>query len=236
MRIVLIGYGKMGKMLERLAPEHGGEVVAALDVNDTIGPETLQNADVAIEFTEPDSAVGNIMQLAAAHVPVVVGTTGWLEALPQVEQLVAEHRIGLVHSANYSIGVAVFQRALAETARLLAPHEGYGAYAWEVHHSAKKDAPSGTLLQLTQAMRQAGYTRPIDTASNRSGTHPGTHEVVFDSAADTISLRHTARSREGFAHGALTAARWIIGKQGIYTFSDVLFGASQTEQQPGVPL
>jgi len=118
----------------------------------------------------------------------------------------------------------VFARLVEEAARRLAAEEDYGAWAWEIHHSTKKDAPSGTLLKLVEAMKRAGYSRVIDTSSNRAGKHPGTHEIGFDSAADTITLRHTVRSREGFARGALKAARWVAGKRGFFEFSDVLFG------------
>jgi 4-hydroxy-tetrahydrodipicolinate reductase len=133
--------------------------------------------------------------------------------------------IGLVWSPNFSIGVNVFFRLAGEAARLLRDEPEYGSWAWEIHHDTKKDAPSGTLLKLVEQMKQRGYSRPIDVSSNRAGRHPGTHEIGFDSAADTITLRHAARSREGFARGALKAAKWICGKRGIYEFSDVLFAS-----------
>jgi 4-hydroxy-tetrahydrodipicolinate reductase len=131
--------------------------------------------------------------------------------------------IGLVWSPNFSIGVNVFLHLVSEAARRLAPYPEYGAWAWEIHHSAKKDAPSGTLLQLLEEMKKADPKRPVDVSSNRAGAHPGTHEAGFDSAADTITLRHTARSREGFARGALQAARWVVGKKGWFEFRDILF-------------
>jgi 4-hydroxy-tetrahydrodipicolinate reductase len=140
-----------------------------------------------------------------------------------VKTAVERNGVGLVWSPNFSIGVNVFSRLVAEAARLLAVEEDYGAWAWEIHHATKKDAPSGTLLKLVEEMKKAGYARPVTTASNRAGRHPGTHEIGFDSAADTITLRHTARSREGFARGALKAARWVAGKSGFFEFSDVLF-------------
>jgi 4-hydroxy-tetrahydrodipicolinate reductase len=129
-----------------------------------------------------------------------------------------------VWSPNYSIGVNVFSRLAGEAARMLAEHKEYGAWAWEIHHSTKKDAPSGTMLKLVEDIKRAGFGRAVDVSSNRAGAHPGTHEIGFDSAADTITLRHTARSREGFARGALTAAQWIIGKKGFHEFTEVLFG------------
>jgi 4-hydroxy-tetrahydrodipicolinate reductase len=129
-----------------------------------------------------------------------------------------------VWSPNYSIGVNVFFRLVSEAARLLANETAYGAWAWEIHHRTKQDAPSGTLLRLVEEMKRAGYSRAIDVSSNRAGAHPGTHEIGFDSAADTITLRHAARSREGFARGALKAAQWVIGKKGFHEFAGILFG------------
>jgi 4-hydroxy-tetrahydrodipicolinate reductase len=155
--------------------------------------------------------------------PVVVGTTGWLKYMDQVRAAVEKNGIALVWSPNFSVGVNVFLRVVREAARLLADEKEYGAWAWEIHHDTKKDAPSGTMIKLLDDMQAAGYARNIDVSSNRAGRHPGTHEIGFDSAADTITLRHTARSREGFARGALKAAQWIVGKQGVFEFSDVLF-------------
>jgi 4-hydroxy-tetrahydrodipicolinate reductase len=162
--------------------------------------------------------------VAALRIPIVVGTTGWAEQMAEVESIIAKNDSALVWSPNFSIGVNVFTRLVAEAARLLKSEKQYGAWAWEIHHITKKDAPSGTLLQLVEQMKAAGFDRPINTSSNRAGAHPGTHEIGFDSAADTITLRHTARSREGFARGALKAAQWIIGRKGFFEFSDVLFG------------
>jgi 4-hydroxy-tetrahydrodipicolinate reductase len=158
---------------------------------------------------------------------VVVGTTGWLKEMDRVRAAVQKHDSGMIWSPNFSIGVNVFTRLVREAARLLANQPQYGAWAWEIHHPTKKDAPSGTLLKLVDEMRAGGYTRAIDTGSNRAGAHPGTHEIGFDSAADTITLRHSARSREGFARGALQAAQWIVAKKdkrGVFEFSDILFG------------
>jgi 4-hydroxy-tetrahydrodipicolinate reductase len=225
MNLALVGYGKMGRMIEQMAPQHGFAVSARIDAGDSIA--TAAGADVAIEFSVPEAAAGNIEQLVALGVPVVCGTTGWFGDLPRVQAAVERHGGALVYSANFSIGVNVFSRVVAEAARLLSEEQDYGAWAWEVHHSAKKDAPSGTLLALVEAMKTAGYARRIDISSNRAGTVPGTHEIGFDSAADTITLRHAARSREGFARGALKAARWVIGRRGVWTFSDVLFGRTE---------
>ena len=143
--------------------------------------------------------------------------------MDRVSAAVERHGTGLVWSPNFSIGVNVFFRVVREAARLLESEPQYGAWAWEIHHHTKKDAPSGTLLKLVEEMEAAGYSRPIDTSANRAGAHPGTHEIGFDSAADTITLRHSARSREGFARGALKAAQWLPGKHGVFKFEDVLF-------------
>jgi 4-hydroxy-tetrahydrodipicolinate reductase len=180
--------------------------------------------DVAIEFSTPATVLGNIERIAALGVNLVIGTTGWQQHVGDVRALVEKHDIGLVWSPNYSVGVNAFFRIVSEAARLLASDADYEAWAWEIHHSAKKDAPSGTLLKLVEEMRAAGYTRRVDVASNRAGVVAGTHEIGFDSAADTITLRHTARSREGFALGAIRAAKWINGKKGFYEFADTLFG------------
>ena len=178
----------------------------------------------AIEFTTPEAAIGNIESLAALRVNTVVGSTGWFDHMAQAKKAVAMHGTGLVWSANFSIGVNVFTRLVSEAARLLQDDSTYGAWAWEIHHITKQDAPSGTLLKLVESMQAAGYHRSIDTSSNRAGAHPGTHEIGFDSAADTITIRHSARNREGFARGALQAAQWIIGRKGWHEFSEVLFG------------
>jgi len=221
--LALIGYGKMGRMVDQFAREYGFTVIARVDID---RQEPLDGADVAIEFSTPTAVLSNIRTLAARRIPVVVGTTGWLEHLDEARRLVAENDTALIWSPNFSIGVNVFERVIAEAARLLKDEKEYGAWAWEIHHITKKDAPSGTLLKLVQAMNNAGYRRDISVSSNRAGAHPGTHEIGFDSGADTITLRHTARSREGFARGALKAAQWIVGRKGFYEFREALFGGT----------
>jgi 4-hydroxy-tetrahydrodipicolinate reductase len=220
-KLAIVGYGKMGRMIEALAPEYGFSVHVRIDVNDDIS--LARGADVAIEFSTPDAAIGNIEKLAVLGVQVVAGTTGWLAKLDQARATVDASGTALVWSPNFSIGVNVFSRLVKEAAKLLADEPQYGAWAWEIHHSTKKDAPSGTVIKLVNDMKSAGYERAIDVSSNRAGAHPGTHEIGFDSAADTITLRHAARSREGFARGALKAAQWIIGKKGVFEFSEILF-------------
>lgn len=219
--LAIVGYGKMGRLIDQIAPEYGFNVIARVDVD---REEPLDGADVAVEFSTPSAVIGNIRKLSALRIPIVVGTTAWRDQLPEAKSLIETNHCALVWSPNFSVGVNVFTRLVSEAARLLANEKEYGAWAWEIHHITKKDAPSGTLVQLVDRMKAAGYGRNIDVSSSRAGAHPGTHEIGFDSAADTITLRHTARSREGFARGALKAAQWIIGRQGFYEFSDVLFG------------
>ena len=221
-KLALVGYGKMGKLIAQLAPEYEFEVVQRLT---SIAPGSFDGVEVAIEFSTPEAAPRNLQLLAQANVPTVTGTTGWLEHLPEVTTAFEQSQAGLVWSPNFSVGIAVFRKLAALAAEFLRDQPEYGAWAWEIHHDAKKDAPSGTLLHLVEAMEKSGYNRTIDVSSNRAGKHPGTHEIGFDSSADTITLRHAARSREGFARGALKAANWIVNRKGVYTFEEVLFGA-----------
>lgn len=228
MKIAIVGYGKMGRLIEGFAVERGHEIVLKLDEFNNAGFEGItaanfQTVDAAIDFSVPDAAVGNIERIARLGVNLVVGTTGWLPQMDHVRAVVEKAGTGLIWSPNYSVGVNAFFRIVAEAAKLLSGAPEYEAWAWEIHHSAKKDAPSGTLLKIVDEMRRAGYNRHVDTGSNRAGTIAGTHEIGFDSAADTITLRHTARSREGFALGAVKAAEWIVGKQGFHEFGDILF-------------
>ena len=225
MNIALIGYGKMGKLIEQLAP---GEVRLKLDEFNNanfegITEENFQGIDVAIDFSIPAAVVENIERISALGVNIVVGTTGWFEHLDDLRSVIEKAGTGLVWSPNFSIGANAFFRLVSEAARLMANESAYEAWAYEIHHSAKKDAPSGTLWKLVEGMEESGYARKIDVSSNRAGAHPGTHEIGFDSAADTITLRHVARSREGFAQGALRAARWLVGKKGFYEFGDIIF-------------
>jgi 4-hydroxy-tetrahydrodipicolinate reductase len=230
-KLAIVGYGKMGRMIEQLAPASGFTVCARLDSKSNangagLTHEALAGADVAVEFSRPDACVANIERLAAAGVNVVCGTTGWHAQLPRVREIVQRAGIGFVWSSNFSVGVNLFLELVGEAARLFANREDYGAWGWEIHHSTKKDAPSGTMIQLLDEMKRAGYAREVNVSSSRAGTHPGTHEIGFDSAADSITLRHTARSREGFARGALMAAQWISGRRGVFEFRDVLFAGS----------
>ena len=217
----------MGHMIEALAPQHGFEVRVRLDVHDNAGgagltAANLRGVDVAIEFSSPATAAENVRRLSALKVNAVVGTTGWYDELPSVRAAVERGGVGVVYGPNFSVGVNLFVQVVAEAAKRFAVHTEYEAWGWEMHHSQKKDAPSGTLLKLAETMRHAGYDRPIDLSASRAGSVPGTHEIGFDSTGDTITLRHTARSREGFAQGALRAARWVIGKTGLFEFQEIL--------------
>jgi 4-hydroxy-tetrahydrodipicolinate reductase len=222
--LAIVGCGKVGRLVEQLAPEYGFAVRAKFNSANiaSLSPQSLAGARVAIEFSTPLAAPPNLQNLAALGVNTVCGTTGWLAMLPDVRAAIASAGTALVYGANFSIGANLFAQAVASAAATFAKHPEYEAWCWEIHHSAKKDAPSGTLNSLAQQIRDSGYARTLTLSSNRAGAHPGTHEIGFDSAADTITLRHTARSREGFALGALRAAQWIAGKEGAYEFRDIL--------------
>jgi 4-hydroxy-tetrahydrodipicolinate reductase len=227
MKLALVGYGKMGRNIERLAPEYGCEVKLRLDVDNNANFEGLtadnfRGIDAAIEFSTPHTAVENIERLASLGVNAVVGTTGWLRDIARARAAVEKAGTAVVWSANFSVGVNLFAQIVSEAAQLFARQKEYEAWAWEIHHSAKKDAPSGTLLALVERMKKSGYDRPIDAGSNRAGAHPGTHEIGFDSADDTITIRHSARGRDGFSRGALRAAKWVAGKKGFYEFREIV--------------
>jgi len=227
MRILLVGYGKMGRMIEGLAPESGLEVAGVIDPQSPKGkdgPESdrWSGVDVAIDFSTPDSVVKNVPVLTGRGISVVIGTTGWEKDEPKIRRAVADTSVGIVAAPNFSTGVILFEAVVARAASLLAAHPEFGAWLNEAHHSTKKDAPSGTALMLKRAMEGAGYQRPIDVSSVRAGFIPGVHTVGFDGPADTITLTHTARDRSAFARGAILAAKWVTGKRGWFTMHDVL--------------
>jgi len=226
--LAIVGYGKMGKLIESLAPEYGFEVRLKLDVHNNahfegITAHHFRGIDAAIEFSVPSAVLENVRRISGLGVNLVVGATGWLEQIDDVRKTVEAAGTGLVWSPNFSVGMQAFFRIVAEAAKLMKDENLYEAWGWEIHHSAKKDAPSGTLLKIVERMQEAGYQRKIDVASNRAGAVPGWHEIGFDSSADTITLRHSARSREGFARGALKAAQWVSGKKGFFEFGEILF-------------
>jgi len=225
--LAIVGCGKMGRMIAQLAPEYGFEVRAKFNRENSlhhaaVTDESLRGIDAAVEFTTPHGAPDNLRRLALLGVNAICGTTGWYEQLPMVNESVLAAGTGLVYSPNFSVGVNVFMHAVAHAACFFAKYPEYEAWGWEIHHSSKKDAPSGTLKKLAEQIRASGYKRTLTLTANRAGAHPGTHEIGFDSAADTITLRHTARNREGFARGALRAAQWVAGKRGVFEFREIL--------------
>ena len=225
--VAIVGYGKMGRLVEQLAPSFGFEVSARINGAENpagagLSRESLAGAEVAIDFSTPQAAPENILRLAWLGVNVVSGTTGWYDALPTVRESVLAAGTALVWGPNFSIGVNIFLQTVGHAAALLSRYPDYEAWGWEIHHAAKRDSPSGTLKKLAEVVRASGYEREVNLASNRAGTIPGTHEIGFDSGSDTITLRHTAHNRDGFARGALQAARWIDGKKGVYEFRQIL--------------
>jgi 4-hydroxy-tetrahydrodipicolinate reductase len=227
MKLLIVGYGRMGRLVDRLAAEQGLEVVGRVDQDRA----EWADADVAIDFSTADALLANFDEYVKRRPALVIGTTGWGEHAGYLREEAERARLGVVASANFSIGVNVFQLVAADAARLIARHDQYGAWIHEAHHAAKRDAPSGTALLLRDAMVDAGYRRPIDMSSTRAGLIPGTHTVGFDSASDTIELTHTARDRQGFATGALLAARWIRGRLGWYSMQDVLRDTARSRMQ-----
>lgn len=221
-RLLLVGYGRMGKLVEQLSGEFGFEVAGTV-TSARSSPECgWPDADVAIDFSVPDAVPATVRRLAGRATPVVIGTTGWGAHESEVREAAARGGIGVVAAANFSLGVHLFA-ALAERAgQLMSPHPQFGAWIHELHHAAKRDAPSGTALALRAALERGGYGARIDVASTRAGSIPGTHTIGFDAASDTITLTHTARDRSGFARGALEAARWVQGRQGWFSMRDVL--------------
>ena len=227
MRVLLVGYGKMGQLVGELAPQYGCEVAGVID---PVSPRHSGGADadgwsgvdVAIDFSTAESIVTNLPVLARRRINLVVGTTGWAPHEPALRKVVDESGIGIVVAPNFSTGVVIFDAIVAQAARLFAAQPEFGAFLHEAHHAAKKDAPSGTALLLKRSMEQAGFPRAIDVAASRAGFIPGTHTVGFDGPAETVTLTHTARDRTAFARGALAAAKWIHGKRGWYTMKDVL--------------
>jgi 4-hydroxy-tetrahydrodipicolinate reductase len=227
MRLVVVGHGRMGRLVVGLAPSYGFEVAAILDRDANEGgagatAERCTGVEVAVDFSTAEATLATAPRLAALGVPLVVGTTGWQSREAELREAVSRAGIGAVVAANFSFGANVLD-ALAESAgRLLAGSDSYGAFIHEAHHAAKRDAPSGTALALRRALERGGYARAVDVSSTRAGSIPGTHTVGFDGPAETLELVHTVRDRATFAHGALAAARWVVGKRGWFGMRDVL--------------
>ena len=225
MRILLLGHGRMGQLVESLAPSYGASIAGIIDDRSgerAIAEGDFGQVDVAIDFTLPDAVAKNLPQLAARKINVVIGTTGWQAQEAAMREMAAKAGIGVLAASNFSLGMNVFQMAVEEASRRFAKHAEFGAWIHESHHTMKKDAPSGTALTLKAGMASAGYSRPIAVSSTRVGSIPGTHTVGFDGPSETIELTHTVRDRAVFARGALTAAAWLVGKQGWFSIRDLL--------------
>ncbi len=219
-RLLLVGHGRMGRLVESLAKEFDFDIAGTIDHRSASG--TWPDADVAIDFSVAEAVPTTVERLAANRTSVVIGTTGWQTMEPSVRERASRAGIGVVAAPNFAIGVNLFLAAAARLAAQMAEQPSFGAWIHELHHATKRDAPSGTALALEKQMRGAGYTADISIASTRAGAIPGTHTLGFDAASETITLTHQARDRAAFARGALLAARWVIGRSGWFTMSDVL--------------
>lgn len=236
MRIVLIGYGKMGKEIERIAIDRGHQIVSKIDIEnpDDLISLTNKEVDVAIEFSNPVSAFSNIMKCIEKQIPIVCGTTGWLEKKAEVEKATQSFNSTFFYASNYSIGVNLFFKLNKQLAKLMQPHAGYDIYTNEIHHIEKKDSPSGTAITIAEGImsqypnKNKWVNNEIPGAdeiaiwSQRETTKPGTHTVKYISKVDQIEVTHEAFSREGFALGAVIAAEWILGKKGVLGMDDML--------------
>ena len=219
MKVMIVGYGKMGRLVEQLAGEQGHEIAGCVDVG---AGDWSAPADVAIDFSTADALAANFPRYVERRLPVVIGTTGWGDREAEYRGAAERAGLGVVAAANFSIGVNLFSLMVADAARAMEAHREYGAWIHEAHHASKRDAPSGTALMLRDVIAAAGFTRPVDTSSTRAGAIPGIHTVGFDGPSDTIELTHTARDRRGFAAGALLAADFIRTRRGWFSMTDVL--------------
>ncbi len=220
-RLLLVGHGRMGRLVEVLAAEQGFEVAGAV-TGGTPSSAEWPAAEVAIDFSVAAAVPGTVERLAARGTSIVLGTTGWQDSEAALRRIVAESRIGVVAAPNFAIGVNVFLAIVDRLGTLMAEQPSFGAWIHELHHAGKRDAPSGTALAIEQRLRRRGYTADVPIASTRAGAIPGTHTLGFDAASETISLTHEARDRAAFARGALAAAAWLEGKRGWFTMADVL--------------
>jgi len=221
MRIALIGFGVMGQLVAAEARKAGDEVGVVFTSKESVSAEKLQGHEVAVDFSVGEAVLKNVEACARAKVALVEGTTGWKQHESDARRIVAEHSGAMVYGANFSIGVNVFYRIVKHAAALFAAVDGYAPFIEESHHNRKRDAPSGTALKLRDLMSEHLGT-DIPTSSTRAGYIPGTHRVGFDAEADQVLLTHTARSRQGFASGALLAAHWIAGRTGVFEFGEVM--------------
>jgi len=220
-RLLLVGYGRMGRLVESLATEFGFEIAGALNHASAAGAE-WPAADVAIDFSVAEAVPSTVARLAERRTAIVIGTTGWQASEAAVRQVAAQSQLGVVAAPNFAIGVNLFLAVAGRLGALMAAQPAFGAWIDELHHAGKRDAPSGTALEIEKRLRNAGYTAGVPIASTRTGAIPGTHTLGFDAASETITLTHQARDRAAFARGALIAARWVLDKQGWFSMSDVL--------------
>lgn len=222
MKTALIGYGNMGKMIEQILLNQGHTIVARI-TSHTWDWEALQKADICLEFTHPAYAVENVRKLAHLKKPIVIGTTGWYEQMELVRSIVEENHIGLLYAPNFSLGIHLLLEILAHASHILDAFDEYDAAGIEYHHRRKQDSPSGTALAIANTIQKnMQRIKEFPFSSVRCGSIPGTHEILFDSPCDTISIKHEARNREGFAKGAVLAAEWLLDKKGLYTFADCI--------------
>lgn len=229
-KLLIVGHGRMGRLIESLAPGYGAEIVGILDEHNNSGGAGLAterwpagSIDVIIEFSQAEPFLQNLPRLASLNANLVIGTTGWKNREAEVRGAIEKARIGAVVAANFSVGANVLEIVAETAARLFEQQPDYGAFIHESHHAAKVDAPSGTAISLKTALEKGGgYTRRIDMSSTRAGYIPGIHTVGFDGPSETVTLSHDVRDRATFAHGALAAARWVQGRRGWFTMRDVL--------------
>lgn len=230
MNIALFGYGKMGKMIERLALDRGHKIVAKIDVGDVA--VNFSEIDVAIDFSTPEAAYGNISTCLNNNIPIISGTTGWLSKFDDAVELCEEKKGGFIYASNFSLGVNIFFELNSYLAKMMKNLSQYAVSMEEIHHTQKLDAPSGTAITLAEGIiANSNYqewkldksgNKQIPITSKRIGDTPGTHTVNYNSQVDSIEIKHTAHNREGFALGAVIAAEWILGKSGVFTMKDVL--------------
>jgi 4-hydroxy-tetrahydrodipicolinate reductase len=221
-RALLVGYGRMGKLIESLSADYGIHVVGYVNRSNASRPDEWPPADVAIDFSSGDAVPANFSKLASRGLAVVIGTTGWNAHEELVKREAQSRGVGVVAAPNFALGVCLFAAMVECAAEAMSHRKDFGAWIHELHHSTKRDAPSGTALALFAVMRRAGYAANIDVSSTRAGSIPGTHTIGFDAPAETITLTHTARDRSVFARGALEAAAWVHGRKGWFTMRDVL--------------
>jgi len=226
-KIALIGYGKMGKLVEQAALSRGHLITGILNSASpkiSLSNKDIADADICIDFTHPSCVMENLTNLAALKKSVIMGTTGWYDQFEKVEKIVKNAKIGFLHAPNFSLGMALFHKLLIKAATLIEPFDAYDVSGLEIHHSQKADNPSGTALALSKSLNTHFKRKKegVQFSSIRVGSVPGTHSIIFDSNADTITLTHSARNREGFAEGAVLAAEWLYGKEGMFTLDDML--------------